>query len=237
MNISALKQKLRILVVEDNQDIAENIGDYFEAKGHSLDFAMDGISGLHLALTEEYDVMILDIMLPGMDGLSLCKKLRESSAGQIPVLMLTARDTLPDKISGFESGTDDYLVKPFALQELEVRLYSLVKRTRATYSSRLTVADLEFNMETMTVSRAGQQIELNRACLQILEILMKASPKVVSRKDLEYSLWGDMPPGSDALRSHLYTLRRKIDKPFSGNLLQTVHGVGYKLVATDEIHP
>ncbi|MCP4350800.1 MAG: response regulator transcription factor [Desulfobacterales bacterium] len=227
---------MRILVVEDNQDIAENIGDYFEAKGHSLDFAMDGIGGLHLALTEDYDVMILDIMLPGMDGLSLCKKLRESSARKMPVLMLTARDTLPDKISGFESGTDDYLVKPFALQELEVRIYSLVKRTKTTYTSVLTVSDLEFNIETMTVTRAGQQVELNRACLQILEMLMSASPKVVSRKELDYALWGDMPPGSDALRSHLYTLRRKIDKPFPRHLLQTVHGVGYKLVDIDEIH-
>jgi DNA-binding response OmpR family regulator len=235
VKINKVKPPLRILVVEDNQDIAENIGDYFESRGHVLDFAMNGIGGLHLALTEEYDVMILDIMLPGMDGLTLCKRLRESSARQIPVLMLTARHTLPDKITGFESGADDYLVKPFAIQELEVRLYALAKRMVRESSLALEVADLKLDVDTMTVNRAGIQIVLNRACVRILELLMRASPKVVSRKELEHALWGDMPPSSDALRSHMYTLRRKIDKPFPNCLLHTVHGVGYKLVAADEI--
>jgi DNA-binding response OmpR family regulator len=229
------KPSLRILVIEDNQDIAENIGDYFEARGHVLDFAVDGLGGLHLALTEEYDVMILDIMLPGMDGLTLCQKLRESSARQIPVLMLTARHTLPDKITGFEAGADDYLVKPFALQELEVRLYALAKRKMKQSHSVLKIADLKLDMGTMTVVRAEEQIVLNRTCVRILELLMRASPKVVSRKELEHTLWADMPPGSDVLRSHMYTLRRKIDKPFSISLLHTVYGVGYKLVAPDEI--
>ena len=235
MNLIKPKQSLRILLVEDNEDIAENIADYFEVRGHTLDFALNGVHGLHLALTGDYDVMILDIMLPGMSGVDLCKKLRESSARQIPVLMLTARDTLADKIAGFESGTDDYLVKPFALEELEVRLYALAKRNRQKMPHILSVADLELDMETMIIKRAEKRIELNRACVCILELLMRASPKVVSRQELERTLWGETPPDSDSLRSHMYMLRKKIDKPFSIPLIHTIHGVGYKLAVADEI--
>ena len=130
VNMSVKKElpSLRILIVEDNVDIAENIADYLEVQGHVLDFAMDGIGGLHLALTQDYDIIVLDIMLPGMDGLTFCRKLREQGGKQTPILMLTARDTLSDKLEGFEAGADDYLVKPFELQELEARLGALVRR-------------------------------------------------------------------------------------------------------------
>ncbi len=220
---------LRILLVEDNEDIAENIADYFEAQGHVLDFALNGVQGLHLALTQDYDVIILDIMLPGLDGLTLCDKYRESSSKQAPVLMLTARDTLRDKVVGFEAGADDYLVKPFELKELEVRTYALVKRGMRIAFNVLKVADLELDLDAMTVRRNGIPIELNRTCVKILELLMRSSPKMVSRTGLEHALWGDMPPDSDALRSHMYLLRKKIDKPFSSSLLHTVRGIGYTL--------
>ncbi len=223
-------KRLRILIIEDNSDIAENIADYLEAKGHILDFAMEGIGGLHLALTQTYDVIVLDIMLPGMDGLTLCQNIREKAEKYTPVLMLTARDTLDDKLIGFESGADDYLVKPFALQELAARIRALSKRSKAETNVLLSVGDLNLDPKTLKVSRADEPIELNKICFDILKILMTASPNVVSREDLENSLWGDMPPGSDALRSHIYNLRRKIDKPFKTSLLQTVHGVGFKLV-------
>jgi len=226
---------MRILIVEDNFDIAENISDYLEAEGNILDFAMDGIGGLHLALTKDFDAIVLDIMLPGMDGLTFCRKLKKEGGKQTPILMLTARDTLDDKLAGFDAGTDDYLVKPFALEELAARLYALVRRTKSTAHTRIRIADLELDTGSMKVMRAGQPIELNRACLKILTILMKAHPNVVERKDLEHELWGDMPPGSDALRSHIYALRLAVDKPFKRPLLQTVHGVGYRLVETDEI--
>lgn len=206
MRITAPGHALRILLVEDDQGIAENISDYFEARGHVLDFALNGFAGLHLALTQSFDLIILDLMLPGMDGITICKNLRESSTSRTPILMLTARDTLPDKIQGFEAGADDYLVKPFALQELEARCYALVKRNAAPGQKSFHVADLKLNMGTRMVKRSGQVIELNRTCLCILEMLMKASPQVVSRNDLEYALWGDMPPGSDALRSHMYLM-------------------------------
>lgn len=229
------QQPLRILVVEDNVDIAENIGDYLEAQGHIMDFAMDGIGGLHLAITQKYDILILDIMLPGMDGITLCNKLREAGGKQTPVLMLTARDTLSDKLEGFKAGADDYLIKPFALQELEARINALTKRAEIVENPVLHVADLELDTGSMKVSRAGKPIDLNRACLKILQMLMQAYPNVVPRNEIEDTLWGDMPPGSDSLRSHIYILRSAIDKPFEQALLETVHGVGYRLVDPDEI--
>lgn len=228
---------LRILIVEDNIDIAENIGDYLELQGHLLDFAMDGVNGLHLALTQKFDVIVLDIMLPGLDGLTFCRKLRKETNYAVSVLMLTARDTLSDKLEGFDAGADDYLVKPFALEELAARISALARRDYNASHSQLCIADLEVDTGKMEVNRAGQRIELNRACLKILIMLMKAYPNVVTRKDIEYALWGDMPPGSDALRSHIYSLRRAIDRPFKHRLLETVHGVGYRLVIPNEISP
>jgi len=228
-------KSIRILIVEDNPDLAENIADFFESQGHLLDFAMDGIGGLHLALTENYDVIILDIMLPRMDGLTFCRKLREEGGKQTPVLMLTARDTLSDKLEGFNAGADDYLVKPFELEELAARIQALVRRSDPTDKRILQIADLEVDIGKMQVLRAHQQIDLTRVCFKILTMLMQASPNVVSRKEMEHALWSDMPPGSDALRSHIYTLRQAIDKPYKRHLIHTVHGIGYKLVDPNDL--
>jgi len=228
---------LRILIVEDNSDIAENIGDYLEAQGHIMDFALDGIGGMHLALTQDYDVIVLDIMLPGMDGLTFCRKLREEGGKHTPVLMLTARDTLSDKLEGFDAGADDYLIKPFALEELAARLGALVRRYDKASKVLLRVADLELDTGSMKSRRAGHPVELNRACLKILMMLMQAHPNIVTRSEIEHALWGDMLPGSDSLRSHIYALRRAIDKPFEFPLLQTVHGIGYRLVDRNDVSP
>ena len=225
----------RVLIVEDNIDIAENIGDYLESQGHIADFAMDGISGLHLALTQEFDAIILDIMLPGMDGLTFCRKLREEAEKRTPVLMLTARDTLTDKLEGFDAGADDYLIKPFELEELSARLQALIRRSDSMHRKTLHVGDLEIDLGKRQVRRNDRTIEMNRACLEILIMLMKASPNVVSRKEIEYALWRDMPPGSDVLRTHIYALRQAVDKPFRHPMIQTVHGIGYKLVDPDDI--
>lgn len=222
---------LRILIIEDNQDIAENIGDYMAALGHHTDYAMDGISGLHLALTQTYDAIVLDLMLPGMDGLTLCARFKSEGKKDTPVLMLTARDTLSDKLQGFETGADDYLVKPFALEELAARLFALSRRRDKTPAPLLRVGNLTMETSTFKVKRGEEPIELNNTCLTLLKILMEASPKVVSRNELERRLWGDTPPGSDALRSHLYTLRNKVDKPFDTPLIHTLHGIGYRMEA------
>lgn len=235
MGVKSDSRSLRILIVEDNTDIAENIGDYLAAQGHVIDYALDGIGGLHLALTQDLDVIVLDIMLPGMDGLTFCRKLRKEADHKTPVLMLTARDTLSDKLAGFEAGADDYLVKPFALEELAARIAALVRRTDLPPQDLLRVADLEFDIGKMKVKRAGRPVELNRACLKILTMLMQAHPNVVTRSELEHALWADMPPGSDALRSHIYALRHAIDRSFEHPLLETVHGVGYRLVVPDEV--
>jgi len=220
---------MNILIVEDNRDIADNIADYLESLGHGFDFAGDGITAIQKALSGEHDAIILDIMLPGIDGYTVCRKLRQESSKQIPILMLTARDTLPDKLEGFSSGTDDYLVKPFALEELVARLHALVNRTGQDMENTCKVGDLEINPLTREVRREGSTIALNRTCFKILHVLMLAAPNVVSRAELERRLWEDMPPGSDSLRSHIYTLRSKIDKPFSRTLLHTIHGIGYRI--------
>jgi len=220
---------MRILVIEDNKDIAANLGDYLEDHGHTVDFAADGVTGLHLAVVHEFDAVVLDLNLPGMDGLDVCRKLREDARKQTPVLMLTARDSLDNKIDGFESGADDYLIKPFALQEVEVRLNALVRRGKGPQSRVLEVADLEYDLDTLEVRRAGKLLQLNPTGLRILQALMSASPAVVTRQDLETRVWGEELPDSDSLRVHIHGLRAVIDKPFDVPLIQTRHGIGYRV--------
>ena len=221
---------MRILVIEDNPDIASNIGDYLSDRGHVVDFAGDGITGLHLAVVNDYEVIVLDLMLPGMDGLEVCRKLRQEARKHTPVLMLTARDALQQKLSGFETGADDYMVKPFALQELEARIMVLVRRSKPQQARVLTVADLAYNLDTLVVVRQGKSIQLNPIALKILQCLMEASPSVVTRQELEMRVWGEELPDSDSLRVHIHTLRAAIDKPFDKPLIQTRHGIGYRLV-------
>ncbi len=221
---------MRILMIEDDLDIAGNVGDFLEAAGHQVDFAYDGISGMHLALTRELDVIIIDWMLPGMAGIDLCRKLRQEAQCRVPALMLTARDTLADKLEGFEAGVDDYLVKPFALQELEARLRAL-DRLRRSAPRELKIADLVLDPDARTARRSGRRIEIHGAAFEILYLLMERSPGVVRREELEAKLWGNDPPQSDVLRSHIYALRRAVDKPFDRDLLHTVRGYGYQLVA------
>ena len=224
----------RILLVEDHQDIAEMLYAYLERRGFSLDYAADGVTGLHLAVTNHYDVIVLDLMLPGMDGLSLCRKLRQDARDDTPVLMLTARDTLDDKVTGLETGADDYLVKPFEVRELEARVRALIRRRQgAGAPQRLRVGDLELDLGTLVARRAGQELTLTPIGLKLLTVLMRSSPRVVSRRELEREVWGDGLPDSDALRSHLYNLRKAIDRPFDKPLLRTIQGAGYRLTDDD----
>lgn len=224
---------MHILVIEDNPDLVANLYDFFEGRGHTVDAAYDPFSGLKFAFEGNYDAIILDLMLPGMDGLEVCTKLREGGL-QIPIMMLTARDTLDNKLEGFASGTDDYLVKPFALTELEARLLALQRRAQQSHTlSRIRVADLTFDPQTLRVERAGRRIELPPIPLKILEILIRKSPRVVTREELERSVWGDSPPDSDALRAHMHVLRSAIDTSAESPLLHTLRGIGYQLVAAD----
>ena len=226
---------MRVLIIEDNPDIAANLGDYLEDHGHKVDFAGDGITGLHLAVVNDFDSIVLDLALPGMDGLDVCRKLRSEAGKDTPVLMLTARDRLEDKLAGFETGADDYLVKPFELQEVEARLNVLAGRGRRRNTRELKVGDLKYNLDTLNVNRGDEDIYLNPIGLKLLHCLMEASPNVVSRAELEMEVWGEEMPDSDSLRVHIHSLRSAIDKPFGSNLIQTRHGIGYRLVEPDAV--
>ena len=223
-----------ILLVEDNRGISEMVGEFLERRGYGLDYATDGVTGLHLAVSNSYDVIILDLMLPGMDGLELCRKLRADAKKSTPVLMLTARDTLDDKLTGLDAGADDYLVKPFEIRELEARVRALIRRDRRQVSAEvLKVGDLVLDTATLRLTRGGQELTVSPIGLKLLGILMRESPRVVSRRDIEREVWGDLLPDSDTLRSHLYNLRKIIDKPFQKPLLHTIHSAGYRLADLD----
>ena len=228
---------MRILIIEDNPDIAANLGDYLEDHGHTVDFAGDGVTGLHLAVVNEFDCIVLDLALPGMDGLEVCRKLRSEAGKDTPVLMLTARDRLEDKLAGFDTGADDYLVKPFELQEVAARLKVLASRGRRRNRRELRVGDLSYNLDTLSVRRGEQEIYLNPIGLKLLQCLMESSPNVVSRAELEMEVWGEEMPDSDSLRVHIHSLRSAIDKPFGSNMIQTRHGIGYRLVEPDALSP
>jgi DNA-binding response OmpR family regulator len=223
---------MRLLLIEDHKDLAENVAEYFEARGDVVEYAADGDIGLEAALRDSYDVIVLDLMLPGLDGLSLCRQLRQAGHTRVPVLMLTAKDLLQDKIEGFEAGADDYLVKPFSLAELDARIKALVRRANPPQASRaLVVGDLRFDLNTLEAERQGEKIKLNPTTRRILTILMQNSHRVVTRVELERELWGDRPPEGDFLRAHMHALRTAIDKNFSDKLLHTIHGTGYRLSA------
>ncbi len=219
----------RVLVIEDNTDIAMLLVDFFTDRGHIADCAHVGLTGLHLAASGEHDVIILDLALPGLDGLELCQQLRSVKHATVPILMLTARDSLDDKLTGFAAGADDYLVKPFELLEVYARVQALWRRSLLSNRSSLEVADLSLNLETLEASRAGQPIRLNPVPLKILRLLMENTHRVVTRREIESFVWGDEPTESDSLRTHISALRTAIDKPFTCKLLHTIHGVGYRL--------
>jgi DNA-binding response OmpR family regulator len=227
---------MRILIIEDNPDIVANLYGYFEPKGYVLDSATNGYAGLGLAAQNQYDVVVLDVMLPGMTGIELCTKLRAKLNSDVPVLMLTARDTLQDKQAGFDSGADDYLVKPFSLAELDMRLRALVRRARGEHrpTAVLRVGELSFNTDTWQATRANTPLALTKTGFILLKCLMREAPSLVTREQLEFAVWGDDRPDSDALRTHLHALRQALDKPFSFPMLRTVSGVGYKLIASDD---
>ena len=226
---------MRILIIEDHPDILANLYGFLEPKGHVLDSAGNGYGGLALASENEYDVIVLDVTLPGLNGLELCQRLRADLNDSTPVLMLTARDTLQDKVAGFESGADDYLVKPFSLVELEVRLNALVRRANGnrTGDATLRVGELTFNPHTYQAFRAGLPVNLTKTGYKILRCLMKASPRIVSRDTLEHEVWGDDRPDSDALRTHIHAVRQALDKPFPSAMLRTVPGLGFRLENSD----
>jgi DNA-binding response OmpR family regulator len=225
---------MRILIIEDDTAIAANLYDSLAAAGYDPEHAADGVTGLHHAVVGNWSAILLDVSLPGMDGFTLCRKLREEARRDTPVLMLTAKDTLDDKLAGFGHGADDYLVKPFSLKEVTARLAALIKRDRGqVVPDILRYGDISLDPRTLDVARAGRAIKLPRKCLHLLQVLMASPGRVVRRPELETAVWGEPLPDSDTLRSHMHTLRRALTAEGEPNPIETVHGTGYRMGRRD----
>lgn len=221
---------VKILVVDDNSDILANVSDYLEMKGWVAECSQTSADAWERVHRNDIDLMILDVGLPGMDGLTLCRRLR-AEGKKLPILMLTARDAIDDRVNGLMAGADDYLVKPFSLRELAARIETLLRRSLGAENNFLRVGPLTMNLSTLAVTRNSKPLKLNPTCLKILRCLMSKSPAVVSRAQLEAELWPKDQPLSDSLRSNLYLLRQVLDKPFEadGALLHTHPGFGWSI--------
>lgn len=228
----------RLLIIEDNPELVANLYGFFEPLGYVLDDARDGTTGLRMAVQNDYDAILLDLMLPRLDGMTLCRRLREEFQNPVPVLMLTARDPIDDRVQGFALGADDYLIKPFSLKELDARIKALVRRAEGRLvHGTLIWEDLQVDTRTPRARRQGQAICLTPTTHKLLMSLMRAAPTVVKKQSMEYLLWGDAPPESGALRTHIHDLRQQIDKNFTSALIETVHGIGWRLTKRRETTP
>ena len=223
---------LNLLLVEDDLDLAATIIDYFEIESIQCDHAANGLAGLNFINQNAYQALIIDINLPKMDGLTLCETIRQQGI-DTPVLMLTARDSLDNKIEGFQSGADDYLIKPFAMAELIIRIQTLAKR-RSGQVKKLSLADLEIDLSKKQAYRQKIPLKLSPTAFRILDILLRASPEPVSRVDIMQAIWGDNQPDSNSLKVHIHHLRKQLDGQYLPKLLQTVPGHGFALRCTDE---
>lgn len=222
---------LSVLVVEDDTDLARNLCDFLEIKGYIPDHAGDVSTARHLLTKESYDLVVLDVGLPGGSGIGLCTTIRHELRLSIPIVMLTAKDDLDTKLDAFDLGADDYIVKPAALREIEVRIRALIRRARREVDSdTLVVADLQMDNGSLRVERAGQLISLPPVPLRILRLLMANSPNVVLHSTLQREIWGDDPHDDNhGLIVHMHTLRSAVDRPFAHPLIHTVRGFGYRI--------
>jgi two-component system OmpR family response regulator len=222
---------VKILVIEDEKKIASFIRKGLAAEGHVVDVALDGNTGFALAATRPYDVLVLDIMLPGRDGLSILKTLRERKMG-LPIVLLTARGELNERLEGLNLGADDYLTKPFYIQELAARIHAVVRRASGAAQSILSVADLTLNLLTREVARAGQKMELTGREFALLEQLMRSPGRVLTRAQICEKVWNyHFDPETNLADVYVQRLRKKIDGGFDRKLLETVRGVGYRITA------
>lgn len=222
---------MRILVVEDEHRIANSIKKGLEQEKYAVDVAYTGTDGFDLASTEEYDLILLDLLLPGMDGIAICKELR-AKAIHTPILMLTAKGQIQEKVEGLDSGADDYLTKPFSFEELVARIRALIRRPKHALSETLHVGDLELNTVTYAVRRDGKEINVSNKEFALLEYLMRHPKTVVTKEQIISHVWdyeSDILPNT--VEVYIRNLRNKIDHPFDTKpaLIQTARGFGYKL--------
>ncbi|QUM74870.1 response regulator transcription factor [Moritella sp. 24] len=220
---------MKVLIVDDNYNIAETIADYLSLTDITVDFAYNGLAAIKLLESERFDVIIMDIMMPKFDGIATVTKLRDELRCDTPILFLTAKDSLADKVAAFKAGGDDYLLKPFAMEELLLRVQALSSRGARQDIAELTFADITVDSKSERVTRAGYVVKLSRIQFKILHLLVKKAPQIVTREEVISSIWGDQPPSSDALRSHIYSLRNALNRGFTDSRLETVHGQGYRI--------
>lgn len=222
--------QLRLLIVEDEVDLAENLFEFLGEDRYALDFAADGLTALHLLATQSYDVIVLDLMLPGVNGYDICKRIRNDLQCQTPVILMTALSGLPDKEKGFDCGADDYLVKPFELRELQLRVEALHRR----YAPRrpiLAAGDIRFDPGTLEVELNGLKTALSGTPARLFELLVRAYPSFLSHEALSDALWGARhgEMEGNSLRTHIYTLRKSLQAGLGNGLIKTIHGRGYSL--------
>jgi heavy metal response regulator len=220
---------MRILVVEDERKIAEFIRRGLKEEGYSVDVASDGEQGYHLVHLNEYDLIILDLMLPKIDGLTLCRQLREEKIN-VPILILTVRDSVKDKVTGLDAGANDYLTKPFAFEELLARCRVLLRTFGTSEPTKLQVADLEFDLLSHRITRAGREINLTLKESSLLEYLMRNANKVVTRTMIAEHVWDiNFDSFTNVIDVYINRLRQKIDRGFDRPLIHTIRGRGYML--------
>ena len=222
---------MRILVVEDEKKLANFLKRGLEEELYAVDIALDGEDGWYMGQVYDYDLIILDIMLPQIDGLTLCRRWRSQQV-PTPILLLTAKDAVEDKVTAFDLGADDYLVKPFVFAELLARLRALLRRQHVPYATPLQVADLELDPVSHQVCRGGQPIDMTAKEFALLEFLIRSAGKVVTRTQIVEHVWDQhFDSDNNIIDVYISYLRQKIDRPFTPKLLHTVRGVGYVLKA------
>lgn len=224
-----MKRPLNILLIEDNATIAAQISDFLSGLGWVVDYARNGKEGILLGTTQLNDVILLDLNLPDMDGLEVCSRIRAGAIKRTPILMMTARDTFDDKRRGYGAGADDYVTKPYDLREVALKCEALGRRFELHDDQKLVIGDLSLDLNSGEATREQQSLKLTRTGYRIALYLARAYPKAVSRSELMHHLWGDEPPETDALRSHIYHLRTALDRPFPYPMLKTLSQVGFRL--------
>lgn len=226
-------RSVRMLIVEDHAGLATNLLEFFDDSRYVLDFASDGLVALHLIATNEYDIIVLDVMLPGLSGFEVCRRIRNDLHCSVPVIIMTSKDQISDKEQGFTVGADDYLVKPFNLRELQLRVDALFRR-KAGYAGppELEIPGIRFNPGTFAVrTDDGKRLELSGTAARIFEELMKAYPGFLSYTEIQRRVWGEREVDMNTLRTHVYSLRKLLQDTFHYSMIKTLHGRGYRLLA------
>lgn len=229
-----MKRKISVLLIEDNQAIAKQIISFLESHGWAVDYAATGKLGLNLALEQKFDVIVLDLNLPDTDGLTVCSQIKQSASYNLPILMLTARDSFEDKVKGFGQGADDYLTKPFDLRELVLRCEAMARRPSLHGESVIQRGKLSIDTRAHSASWSSQPMKLTGIGLKLLQRLTEEYPYPVSRSELIHHVWGDEPPESNALKSHIYALRKAFEAIETEQVLCTISNIGYQLKNLDD---